>query len=364
MLSKLKALYYRYEKWLPALYFVIGFTWDSLTLQRIDHFYTTFVLTSYIIWLMVALYIFNLAKDGRWKNTFLEKAEPYTLFAVQFFFGSSLSAYIIFFFRSVSFTKTLIFLGILVFMYIANELLKHHYTNKYMQFGAFFFVSFTYFEFNIPVFTGTMSVFIFMASGIVALALTLCFTTIIYWKSPSTRREVTPWKLFLLIVCIYSTINVCYFLNVIPPVPMALKQGLIAYHVEKNHGSYLVTYDPDKTYKFWRTYNHHVDYMPDDTIFAYTSIFAPTDLKKSVAHRWMWYNPNKHDWKTSDIIGYKVTGGRGNGYRGFTYKTNLHPGRWKIEVITKDGLILGTMKFTLKKDSVFDRSHLKQKVFN
>jgi hypothetical protein len=364
MISSLKAFYYRYKKLLPALYFVIGFTWDSLTLQRIDHFYTRFVLTSYIVWLMVALYIFNLAKDGRWKNTILEKAEPFMLFAVQFFFGSSLSAYIIFFFRSVSFTRTMIFLVLLGFLYIANELFKHRMTNKYLQFGAFFFVSFTYFEFNIPVFTGVMDVFIFIVSGIIALGLTLCFAAIIYWKSPSARREITLWKLILLIACIYSAINVCYFLNLIPPVPLALKQGIIAHRVKKTNGAYLVTYDPDKTYKFWRTYNHQIEYAPGDTIYAYTSIFAPTDLKKAVAHRWMWYNPNSKDWETSDVIGYKVTGGRGAGYRGFTFKTNLHPGWWKIDVITRDGLILGTMKFRLIKDSsLVHNNHLVQKVF-
>jgi hypothetical protein len=363
MISSLKAFYYRYQKFLPALYFVIGFTWDSLTLQRIDHFYTRFVLTSYIVWLMVALYIFNLAKDGRWKNTVLEKAEPFMLFAVQFFFGSSLSAYIIFFFRSVSFTRTMIFLILLAFLYIANELFKHRMTNKYLQFGAFFFVSFTYFEFNIPVFTGTMNVSTFIVSGIISLALTLFFVSVVYWRSPSTRREVTLWKLVLLIVSIYSAINVCYFLNLIPPVPMALKKGLIAYHVEKDQNSYRVTYDPDKTVKFWRNYNHQIDYASSDTIFAYTSIFAPTDLKKSVAHRWMWYNPDTKDWETSDVISYKVTGGRGKGYRGFTFKTNLHPGQWKVEVITKDGLILGTMNFKITKDSSSAHDHLIHKKF-
>lgn len=133
--------------------------------------------------------------------------------------------------------------------------------------------------------------------------------------------------------------------------------------MQKENGTYLVTYDPDKTYKFWRTYNHYVKYKPGDTIFAFTSIFAPTDLKKAVAHRWMWYNPNNHRWETSDVISYKVTGGRGKGYRGYTYKTNLHPGKWKVEVITKGGSILGTMKFTLKEDPDWSNNHLIQKKF-
>lgn len=361
MIPSLKALYYRYKNILPAVYFIIGFIWDSLTMERIDQFYTIFVLTSYIIWLMVTLYIFNLAKDGRWKNTILEKAEPFMLFAVQFFFGASISAYIIFFFRSASFTRTLAFLILVFFLYVANELFKHHMTNKYLQFGAFFFVSFTYFEFNIPVLTGTMNSFIFIVAGLVALALTFALVTTIYWQSPSARREVSPSKLVLLIIGLYAVINVSYYFNLIPPVPLALESGTVAYNVEKANGNYLITYDPAKPYFFWRTYNHQVAYSPGDTIYAYTSIFAPTDLKKGVANRWMWYNSDTEMWETSDVIGYKVTGGRGGGYRGFTYKTNLHPGKWKVEVITQGGLILGVLRFTLKEDTSLPPPYLEHK---
>jgi hypothetical protein len=362
MISSLKAFYYRYEKILPAVYFVIGFTWDSLTLERIDQFYSTFVVSSYIIWLMVSLYIFNLSADGQWENTFLEKYEHYAPFAVQFFFGSSVSAYIVFFFRSVSFSRTIIFFLLLIFLYIANELFKHRISNKYLQFGAFFFITFTYFEFTIPVFTGIMSTFIFIIAGFVALGLTLIFVTIIYRKSPSTRREISLTKLSVVIICLYALINGCYYFNFIPPVPLALKSGVMAYDIQKTGGSYLVTYDPDKSYKIWRNYNHQMSYIPGDTIFAYTSIFAPTDLKKSVANRWEWYNPKTDEWETSDVIGYKVTGGRNGGYRGYTYKTNLHPGRWRVDVITKGGLILGTMDFILKKDTV-NNKWLAQKKF-
>src|SRR5699024_2456095 len=146
---------------------------------------------------------------------------------------------------------------------------------KYLQFGAFFFVTFTYFEFIIPVFTGQMSTFIFIIAGFLALGLVLIFVTVIYHKSHSTRREISLTKLSGLIISLYIFINACYYFNFIPPVPLALKSGLIAYNVEKINNNYQVTYDPDKTYKFWRNYNHNVVYARGDTIYAYTSIFAP-----------------------------------------------------------------------------------------
>lgn len=363
MFTKLRAFLNRHEKYAAVLYFTLGFIWDWVTLERIDHFYSNFVLSGHLICLMMSLYIYNLADDGRWKDTFLEKYESYSSLAIQFFLGALVSAYIVFFFRSVSFGRTMVFLLLLVFLYIANEMFKHRISNKYLQFGAFFFVSFTYFEFIIPVFIGKMSTFIFIISGFVALGLTLLFIFYVYRKSPSTREEVNLGKLSSIIVGIYIMINAFYYLNMIPPVPLALESGLMAYDIDKKDDSYWLTYDKDKTYKFWRSYNHEMVYMPGDSIFAYTSIFAPTNLDKKVAHRWKWLNTETGQWEVSDEIEYEVKGGRDGGYRGYTYKTNLHPGEWEIDVITKEGLILGTMEFELEQDSTFTKDRLVYKEF-
>lgn len=363
MWSKLKAFLAKHDKYAAVIYFIIGFIWDWVTLERIDHFYSNFVLSGHLICLMMSLYIFNLADDGRWEGTFLEKYEQYASLAIQFFLGALVSAYIVFFFRSVSLGRTMVFLILLMFLYIANEMFKHRISNKYLQFGAFFFVAFTYFEFIIPVFIGMMSTFIFIISGFVALGLTLFFIQFVYRKSPSTRREVNIAKLSSIIIGIYLMINVFYYFNMIPPVPLALESGLMAYNIEKKDNSYWLTYDRDKTYKIWRSFNHEMAYAPGDSVFAYTSIFAPTDLDKTVAHRWKWYNTETSEWEISDEIEYEVKGGRDGGYRGYTFKTNLHPGYWEIDVITKEGLILGTIDFQLKQDSTFTKDRLVYKEF-
>ena len=364
MIEKLKAFYERHERTALILFFVGGFIWDSLTLQRIDHLYSNFILFTYLLCLMASLYIFNLADDGHWKNTFLEKYEEYAPLAVQFFLGGLCSAYVVFFFRSVSLTKTMVFFILLIFLMISNELFKHRISNKNLQFGALFFVIFTFFTFIIPVFAGTMSTLIFIISGLAALAFTLFFITFIYRKSPSTRREVDIKSISSIIIGLYLVINVLYYFNMIPPVPLSLKSGVIAYNVDKSDHTYTVTYDPDKTFKIWRSFNHDVAYMPGDTVFAYTSIFAPTNLKKSVAHRWKHFNSQTEEWQISDVIDYKIEGGRDNGYRGFTFKTNLQTGQWEIDVITKEGLIIGTIDFELIKDSTFVKEKLVRREFN
>lgn len=364
MIEKLKAFYERNERTALILFFVGGFIWDSLTLQRIDHLYSNFVLFTYLIGLMISLYIFNLSDDGHWENTSLEKYEEYSPLAVQFFLGGLSSAYVVFFFRSVSLSKTMVFFILLIFLMISNELFKHRISNKYLQFGAFFFVNFTFVTFIVPVFAGLMNTFVFIISGIAALVFSLIFIVFVYLKSPSTRREINLGKLSSIILGLYLIINIFYYFNMIPPVPLALESGLMAYNIDKTDNTYTITYDPDKTYKIWHSFNHDMAYMPDDSLFAYTSIFAPTNLNKSVAHRWKWFNPVKEQWEVSDEIEYEVKGGRDGGYRGYTYKTNLQPGKWEIDVITKEGLILGTMDFELTQDSTFSKEQLVRRQFN
>jgi len=42
-----------------------------------------------------------------------------------------------------------------------------------------------------------------------------------------------------------------------------------------------------------------------------------------------------------------VVGGRDNGYRGYTFKRHVQPGRWRVEVRTETGRLLGRIPFEL-----------------
>jgi len=46
-----------------------------------------------------------------------------------------------------------------------------------------------------------------------------------------------------------------------------------------------------------------------------------------------------------DILGYTVTGGRGGGFRGYTFEELIPPGRWRVNVKTPEGLLLGQINF-------------------
>lgn len=346
--SKFRKLIRKHEKYAPLLFFIGGFIVDSLTLGRIDSVYDLVLLTSYMTLLTITLYLFNLADDHKWKNTFLERFEVYFPLAIQFFFGGLSSAYVIYFSRSVSLSKTGTFFAILVVLLIANEFLKKRISNKYLQFGMYYFTSFTFFAFMIPVVMKQMDTSIFILSGIVSTTITVLLIVFIYFSSPSTRVEVKLPKLLGIITSMYLFINMLYYFNMIPPVPLALDKGMVAHTVSVENNEYVVTYEADEWYVFWRDHKIKFYHNPNDSVYVFSSIFAPTDLNKTVSHRWSYFDPETAIWQVMDEITYEIIGGRDNGFRGYSYKENVIDGLWKVEVVTtEEDLLLGVIDFEI-----------------
>src|SRR5690606_12478164 len=132
----------KHEKYAPINFFIGGFIFDSLTLGRIDRVYELTVFCLHMTSLTIALYLYNLVDDGKCKNTILDRYKDYLPLAIQFFFGGLSSAYVIYFSRSVSLSKTMVFFIILLALLFANEMLKKLISNKYLQFVVYFFISF------------------------------------------------------------------------------------------------------------------------------------------------------------------------------------------------------------------------------
>lgn len=283
--------------------------------------------------------------DGLFKSSFLERFKEYFPLAIQFFFGGLSSAYVIYFSRSVSLSKTASFFIILLVLLFANEFLKKRISNKYLQFSIYFFVSFTFFTFIIPVFLKQMNTMVFVFSGLISLACTLLLIALTYLKSPSTREEINISKLLAFVFCIFIVINTFYYFKLIPPVPLALKEGIVAHNITLKDRKYIITHERDDSHIFWRDHRKEFIYDPNEGVYIFTSIFAPTDLEKEIIHRWKWYNPKTEEWETVEDISYDITGGRDNGFRGYTHKRNLNAGEWKVEVLTKEELVLGVIDF-------------------
>ena len=347
----------------PILVFMGGFIFDSLTLGRIDRTYDTVVLCLHMSFLSLCIYLYHIAEDDTWMSRFINPVSKYLQLAIQFSFGALSSAYVIYFFRSVSLSRTLVFFILLVLLFIASELFKKKISNKYLQLSIYYFISFTFFTFMLPMFLKEMNNLIFIISGCLSLVTVFGLIIVLFRSSPTTRAELSLTKLSGLIISIYISINLCYYFSLIPPVPLAMQAGLVAHEVQKENGRYKVTYEKEDWYDFWRSNHSEFQHQEKESVYVFTSIFAPTDLKKSVFHRWQWYNPETQAWEIVEDIGFEITGGRDRGFRGYTYKSNYWDGLWKVEVLTEEELLIGVVDFEIIEHQSTQERDLVEKVF-
>ena len=82
-------------------------------------------------------------------------------------------------------------------------------------------------------------------------------------------------------------------------------------------------------------------------LYAYTSIRAPRGLKEQVFHVWA------REGQEVDRIPLDIRGGREQGYRTWTHKTNFPEqviGKWQIRVVTEAGQLIGVVRFEVTPD--------------
>jgi hypothetical protein len=150
-----------------------------------------------------------------------------------------------------------------------------------------------------------------------------------------------------LILVLFLTINFFYYLNWIPPVPLSLKFGGIFHHAAKLDSDFMLYYEKPPWYKFWKKSDNPYHYAAGDSVYCFAAVFAPVELTKKIIHVWQQHDVKNNRWQETDRLGYELTGGREGGFRGYTYKKNISPGNWRVDVVTEEGLIVGRIVFTI-----------------
>ncbi|MHB1117932.1 MAG: DUF2914 domain-containing protein [Minisyncoccota bacterium] len=144
----------------------------------------------------------------------------------------------------------------------------------------------------------------------------------------------------------FVLINVLYFANIIPPIPLVLKEAGVYHLVGRTaEGTYVARTEPRKWNDFLAWYRPTVHHVPGEPVYFYSAVFAPTRLEVAILHEWQYFDSKKDEWVTTDLLRFRVIGGRDGGYRGYSVKENLFAGRWRVNVITKRGQPLGRTSF-------------------
>ncbi|MES2953445.1 MAG: DUF2914 domain-containing protein [Patescibacteria group bacterium] len=344
-MRRVREFYEQYERRISAGSILLGFLFDSITLVRIDLFINHVLLFTYLAIVAFGIFIINLYEEGRVKF-FGRETYAWLFIAMQFSFGGLFGRFFLYYFHSGSIAQSWPFLLALLALLISNEFAKKHYTRLLLQINFFFLALFLFLIFYIPILVGKMSDQIFVLSGMLALVVTYLFVRFLDSFVPE-RVRTRKTRLGITLVSLFVLLNVLYFANLIPPLPLAL-HDVGAYHsVARVQGGYRVEREEYPWFLAWRRPVLHLTAIESPYIFS--AVFAPTHFGTSIVHRWERYDETTRSWVLESRVQFPIIGGQDYGYRGYSWKSNASSGEWRVNIETLRGQRLGRVKFVIER---------------
>jgi hypothetical protein len=345
-LSKLKNWYGKYERPISSVSLVGGFIFDALTLRRVDLFWENFWVVAHLAIVAICMVLIHAKEKTEGDETNPSRAHFWLVNILQFFFGGILSTYLVFYFRSSDITVSWPFLLVLALAFWANEALKRNFVRLGFQIALLFLSIYCFVIFLVPVITHRFGGWMFLLSGVVSLVIISLFLLIIRYFSKKEFQQSRK-ILFVSVVGIFTLVNLLYFTNLIPPIPLSLKDAGVYYAlVPDPDGGYFATGEQQS---FWNYFTLYPDfhYLEGQPVYVYSAVFSPPMLNVNIVHEWQ-YKDQGGNWFTTDKIPLTVIGGRDGGFRTYSLKTfNLHSGQWRVNVLTTRGQVIGRVRFTL-----------------
>jgi hypothetical protein len=372
-LQRMTPMLLRAKMAFPAIAFFGGFLWDAATLGQSIGVLDLYILMGYLA--VAGAILIWMGRRGSMRGPAAERAEPAAAglaapthpapptdpaapieapsstgkaaawlredgpaFALQFLFGSLFSALTILYFLSSSYLPGFLLVVGLVGLLILNEFIESHYHRFTITWTLFGLSAILFLNFALPHLLGSIHPLWFFVSTAAGVALVFGLKRL----SPKARGSTWPTVATALVLVLL------FLVNAIPPVPLVKKNMVICRGLERVQGVYTAEMEKPPFYSFWRKSESVVRQRSGEKVFCFTSVFLPTGIRTTLYHRWRFADPRKNAWVQASRIGFPIHGGRRDGFRGYTYKQNLTPGRWEVRVETESGRVLGTVHFRVE----------------
>src|SRR3989344_2775229 len=209
-----------YERYIAPVSLLAGFIADNIIFRAIDLWTMTFALALY------------LAETGRLKNTLILRVAPFFPVVVQFAFGGIFSGFFVLYSESAALAVSWISVVILALLLIGNERFRRRYRHFSFQTGVLFIAILGFLVFLIPLVFKRIGPEIFLVSSVTSLALIALFVSAANRLIPEIVQDNLR-RIMRSIGVIFLIFNVLYFVNAIPPLPLALKESGAYHHIER-----------------------------------------------------------------------------------------------------------------------------------
>ncbi|WP_375743754.1 DUF2914 domain-containing protein [Corallococcus interemptor] len=356
LVDRVQAFRAKYEKQEMALFFFAGFLYDVLTLSPIDDALTEVQNFVYLAVLAGLLVLEQRYPEGVEPPKLLSKVWRFREDALHFFMGSLLSAFTLFLFKSSSGFTPLLFMAGMFGLLVANELPRFRQLGPVIRVAVFSLCVTLYFASLLPVLFGRVGWWIFTLS--VALG---CGS--VYGLLRVLKRWRPDEKALLRTVAIpgfgaQALLLGCYFVGVIPPVPLAVQYSGIYHQVKRvSPGVYHLTSEAQPWWKVWTAFHHgDQDFLvrPGEEPMYFFRIFAPKGFEPyRVRVRWFFDHPEK-GWTSlgKGFMANVTSNGTEGGYRYYARPgTTPKPGDWRVVLETEDGHEINRLNFTVTEDT-------------
>lgn len=342
--DKLRQLTRRYGIYITPVALLLGFIVDNIILQRVDTLFAFAVIFYHFS--IVTIGILILHSTHARETRYIQLMRTALRVIIPFSFGALFSSFFIFYSQSAGSILSWIFLLILMLFMISTEYYKKYYINTIVQIALWYFALLSFLILYIPIAIKQLNSGVFILSGLLSVFIAFGFFYILSILEPVhyAKYSVYITRNTILILVI---INVLYFTNVIPPIPLSLQHGGVYYSVERSGNSYLLTTESHPWHSLDRYLNTTIYLVPGKSVSVFSAVFAPARLSPKMYHQWQ-YKDSNNKWVTTSTIGFHIIGGRDDGYRGYTTKYNVWQGEWRARIITDREQVIGTVRFNIE----------------
>jgi hypothetical protein len=335
-----------HERFTSPLSLVVGFFMDNLILlRRVDLWTSNALLMFYLFIAGLGIVLLNGIESGRFKYPLLLRFAPVIPVAEQFAFGGLFSGFVSLYSRSAAFYGTWVFVAVLAALLVGNERFRKLYLNFSFQIAMYFLALFLFLIFFFPIVFHTIGDWLFVLSGVVAIMLTVALAMVLAKVSPE-RFRIERTKSVRAVVIIWTSITLLYFTNLIPPLPLALKDAGVYHAVRKISNDTYVLSGEERTFpQSFLPIPATFHKSAGENVYVFTAVFAPTGLSTPITYVWEYFDPTTRAWNSKGDFTLAINGGRDGGYRGYALKSNPQAGRWRVSVFTETGLVIGRVSF-------------------
>ncbi len=337
------------RRFLPLAAFLGGVVWDALTLgvrvKALDFWRLGALL------LIAALCVLVLARrenraaaappaGGAWQARLRRLLWDSPYLALQFCLGGLFSALFILYSKSSGHFSAWLVALILAVLLVGNEFWGRRYGGRFsLIWGMFAFSAILLMNFALPFAAGSLHPLAFHLST--ALGVGLAHG--LWLVSPGRPGRIYPaWFAG-------AALAGASWLGMIAPVPLVKRDLAVGQQFERHGGDYLLRVETVPAWQFWRDWAAVAHVPEGERLYGVSAVFAPRGVQAALEHRWE--RREESGWRLVGSSRFLATGGREQGFRGYSYVQSPAPGEWRLIVATQDGRTITTADFRVERAS-------------